>query len=88
VISAPGINRGLNAGPVQSRALPKAAAQFEAVLLETLIGGLQKTFSSLGGENDFGVSGTYDYFGTQALAAAWAQSGGIGLARMIRDKFK
>ena len=88
MVTAPGMNQILNAGSVETRALPKAAAQFEAVLLEILIGGLQKTFSSLGGEDDFGVSSTYDYFGTQALASAWAQSGGIGLARMIRDKFE
>ena len=88
MVTAPRLNQGLPTEAAPTRALPKVAAQFEAVLLETLIGGLQKTFSSLGSENDFGLSGTYDYFGTQALASAWAQAGGIGMARMIRDKFK
>ena len=69
-------------------ALKTVASQFEAVLLETLVGGLQKTFSSLGSRDDFGLSGTYDYLGTQALASAWAHTGGIGLGRMISDKFR
>jgi hypothetical protein len=33
------------------------------------------------------VSSTYDYLGTEALASAWAQAGGIGLARMISTKW-
>lgn len=88
MVTALGLNQSLNTGSVRPPSLQNVAAQFEAVLLETLIGGLQKTFSSLGSENDFGLSGTYDYFGTQALASAWAQAGGIGMARMIGDKFK
>ena len=66
--------------------LKTVVAQFEAVLLEMLVGGLQKTFSSLGDKNDLGVGSTYDYLGTQALASAWAQAGGIGLGRAISDK--
>ena len=87
MVIAAEFDRGQNPETGQQRDLKSVAAQFEAVLLETLVGGLQKSFSTLGSEKDFGVSSTYDYLGTQALASAWAEAGGMGLAKMISSKF-
>jgi len=87
VVTATRLDQGQQTESAQHRQLKSVAAQFEAVLLENLIGGLQKTFSSLGNDKDFGVSSTYDYLGREALASAWAQAGGIGLARMISTKW-
>ena len=82
------LNANTGSMGAHEKALKAVASQFEAVLLETLVGGLQKTFSALGKGGDLGLSGTYDYLGTQALASAWARAGGIGVGRMITDKFK
>jgi len=88
VVMAAGLDQAQARESVQHHSLQKVAAQFEAVLLETLVDGLQKTFSSFGGDQESGIRSTYDYLGTQAIASAWAQTGGIGLARMISDKFQ
>ncbi len=60
-----------------------AARQFEAVLLESFVQPLQETFSSLpGGEDGLSVGGYRD-MGTQAMASALAQAGGLHLAEMV-----
>jgi Rod binding domain-containing protein len=61
----------------------RAAHQFEAVLLNSLLGSLQHSFSSLGGKKTDSESTNYDYVGMQALAAALAAKGGIGIADRI-----
>ena len=60
----------------------KAARDFEAMLLTSLLDSLQKTFS---GPSEDGSAGASDYrlMGTQALASAVAARGGIGIARLI-----
>jgi len=70
-----------------NRSLRSVASQFEAVLLERLVKGLEKAFSSLPGGDALGDGGTYGDLGTQSLASAWAQEGGIGLGRLIAAKF-
>jgi Rod binding domain-containing protein len=59
-----------------------AARDFEAMLLTSLLDSLEKTFC---GASDAGFAGADDYrlMGTQALAAAVAAGGGIGIARLI-----
>jgi len=44
---------------------------------------MEKTFSTLPGKDDLSGADNYHYLGTQALSAALAQSGGIGLAAMM-----
>jgi len=61
----------------------RAAQQFEAVLLNSLLGSLQHSFSSLGGKKTDGESTNYDYVGMQALSSALAARGGIGIASRI-----
>jgi Rod binding domain-containing protein len=65
------------------RKLVHAAQQFEALLLNTLLGPLEKTFSSVPGQKDMPGGDSYAHLGTQALASGLAASGGLGIAQMI-----
>ncbi len=77
---APQATPSANAPP---KKLLHVAEQFETVLLNDLLGPLEKTFSSLPGEKDSPGSSDYSYLGTQALASALAASGGFGIAATI-----
>jgi Rod binding domain-containing protein len=75
------------AAPVASARQPAgkaehAARDFEAVMLAELLEPLEKSF---GGGLDNGTAGSADYgaMGTQALATAMAERGGIGIARLV-----
>ena len=70
------------ADPLQTKA-DKAGAQFEAILLNMVFGELQRTFSQLPGATRDAVSKSYDGFGTEALTAGLARSGGVGLGAFI-----
>lgn len=59
----------------------KAAQDFEALLLASLLSPLEKSFSSLSGQDSSGDE--YHYMGVQALAGALSQSGGIGVAALV-----
>jgi len=65
----------------------KAACDFEAVLLSSLLEKLQATFAGTR-EDDSSGSGNYAAMGTQALASAMAARGGIGMARMILQQWQ
>ena len=74
------------AAPVEdqhSRKIAKAAHDFEAVLLNTLLGPLEKTFASLPGKETDATSDNYQSLGIQALASGLAAKGGVGIAAMI-----
>ena len=62
--------------------IQKAARDFEAMLLTPVLDSLQKTFS---GDPEDATPGASDYrlMGTQALASAMAERGGIGIARLV-----
>ncbi len=73
------------ANPLAVKALgksEKAARDFEAVLLTPVLDALQKTFA---GDPEDKTPGASDYrmMGTQALAQAIADRGGIGIAKLI-----
>ena len=61
----------------------KAAQEFEAHLLASLLDSLEKTFSTVPGQSAVPGADDYNYLGTQALASALAASGGFGIAAMI-----
>jgi len=61
----------------------KAAQEFEAHLIGSLLESLEKTFATLPGESAMPGAGDYNYLGTQALAEALAGRGGFGIAAMI-----
>ena len=67
-------------GPGQARA-EKAAQDFEAVLLGSLLESLQKSFA--GDSEDRSSGDNYAVMRTQALASAMSAQGGLGIARMI-----
>ena len=83
------ITRPLTANPEPAaatehvRKIAKAANDFEAVLLNTLLGPLEKTFASLPGKETDAVSDDYHSLGMQALASSLAARGGVGIAAMI-----
>jgi Rod binding domain-containing protein len=71
--------------PAEVRKVVEAAHQFEAAMLESFLQPMEKAFSTLPGGNDengLGVSGFSD-MGTQAMASAISQAGGIGIADML-----
>jgi Rod binding domain-containing protein len=61
----------------------KAAREFEAQLIGTLLESLEKTFAALPGQENVAGQDDYNYLGTQALATALAAGGGFGIARLI-----
>ena len=65
----------------------KAAQDFEAVLLASLLENLQKTFAGTSEEGPAGSS-SYARMGTQALASAMSAHGGIGIARLILQQWR
>ncbi len=73
---------GHGGDPLQARA-DKAGAQFEGILLNMVFGELQRAFSQLPGTTRDAVSKSYDGFGTEALTAGLARSGGVGLGTFI-----
>ena|ERR1700676_3634391 len=60
-----------------------AARQFEAVLLNSLLGSLEHSFSALPGKKSDSIADSYHSMGMQALASTLAARGGLGIANMI-----
>jgi Rod binding domain-containing protein len=73
----------LNPKPSPSPKLVKAARQFEALLLETLVGPMERSFSTLPGESNQAGSDSYKSLGVQTLSEGLTASGGVGIAAMI-----
>jgi Rod binding domain-containing protein len=63
----------------------KAAREFEAQLIGTVLESLEKSFAALPGQGAIAGEDDYNYLGTQALASAIAAGGGFGLARLISE---
>jgi Rod binding domain-containing protein len=61
----------------------KAARDFEANLIGSLLESMEKTFATLPGESTLPGTDDYNYMGTQALAQGLADRGGFGIAAMI-----
>jgi Rod binding domain-containing protein len=61
----------------------KAAREFEAQLIGSVLESLEKTFATVPGEDGVAGEDDYNYLGTQALAAGLAAGGGFGIAHMI-----
>jgi len=63
----------------------KAAGEFEAELIGTVLQSLEKTFAAVPGEDAMAGEDDYNYLGTRALASAIAAGGGFGIARLISE---
>jgi Rod binding domain-containing protein len=61
----------------------KAAREFEAQLIGTILESLEKTFATIPGQSSVAGDDDYNYLGTQALSTALAAGGGFGIARLI-----
>ena len=75
-----------SAGPpseAYAKRVTHAARQFEAVLLNNLLGSLEHSFSALPGKQPDAIADDYHGMGMQALAATLAARGGVGIANMI-----
>jgi Rod binding domain-containing protein len=66
----------------------KAAREFEAQLIGTVLQSMEKTFASVPGQGPIAGEDNYNYMGTQALASAIVAGGGFGIARMIACYFE
>ena len=62
---------------------PKAAREFEAHLISSLLESIEKTFSALPREDKMPGADDYNYLGMQSLAEGLAARGGFGIADMI-----
>lgn len=77
---------GIRTQSIPSRAAihaAKAAQDFEASLLASLLESLEKSFVRLGQGDTVPGGDDYKYLGTQALAETIASKGGFGIASMI-----
>ena len=81
------ITRMPTAHPDGKMKAEKAAQDFEAVLLGSLLESLQKSFAGPSEDATVG-SDNYALMGTQALAGAMSAHGGIGIARMILHQWQ
>jgi Rod binding domain-containing protein len=61
----------------------KAAREFEAQLIGSLLQSMEKTFATLPGEKTLAGADDYNAIGTDALSQALAARGGFGIAAMI-----
>jgi Rod binding domain-containing protein len=61
----------------------KAAREFEASLISSLLESMEKTFATLPGDSTVPGADDYNHMGTQALAQGLAARGGFGIAAMI-----
>jgi hypothetical protein len=73
--------------PINNAAIPgrsvKAAREFEANLIASLLQSLESAFATLPGQDGLPGSDDYSYLGCQALSEGVAERGGFGIARMI-----
>lgn len=61
----------------------KAGAEFEGVLLNIVLGAVERSFSELPGTKVQQENQSYNGLGMQALTSGLARAGGIGLGKMI-----
>jgi hypothetical protein len=61
----------------------RAAQEFEAQLIGSLLDSLEKTFAAVPGMDPVAGADDYAFLGTQALSEALAARGGFGIAPII-----
>ncbi|HUO13790.1 MAG TPA: hypothetical protein VMX38_02295 [Verrucomicrobiae bacterium] len=69
--------------PAVSARGAKAAREFEAQLIGSLLESLEKTFATVPGDADDGTSDNFNYMGNHALAEVLAAHGGFGIADFV-----
>jgi Rod binding domain-containing protein len=84
--SSTGFSAATTLPPLATPALgkgAKAAREFEAQLIGSVLQSFEKTFAALPGQDAMAGEDDYNYLGTQALASAMATGGGFGIAKLI-----
>lgn len=81
--AAVAVSPGLAVVPPDGIRGAKAARDFEARLIGSLLESLEKTFGGLPGENRTPGADNYNYLVSEALAEGIADRGGFGIAAMI-----
>jgi len=71
------------AAPAPTPRTARAARDFEASLIASVLSSLEKTFAAVPGEDALPGADDYNYLGTQAVSQAIADRGGFGIAAMI-----
>jgi Rod binding domain-containing protein len=87
-LSSAGVSAAATLPPLATAAMgkgPKAAREFEAELIGTVLESLEKTFAALPGQDEIAGQDDFNYLGTQALASAIAAGGGFGIAKLITE---
>ncbi len=76
---------GLDPAAAKHAKLVDAAHQFEGMLLQEMLKGMQTGKDELGGEgeNEDNSGDTLRTFGTEAVAKAISMQGGLGIAKMV-----
>jgi len=77
------LTAGTSDAAIHARKVIHAAHEFEGVLLNTMLGPLERAFSSLPGKKPDSESDNYHSLGMQALSSALAAGGGMGIADLI-----
>ena len=72
--------------PVSRPRTERAAREFEANLLASVLDSMEKVFATVPGEDSLPGADNYNYIGTHALAEIMAAHGGFGIGRMIADQ--
>lgn len=80
--ASPSVSPGLTTPAALGRGA-KAAREFEAQLIGSLLESMEKTFAALPGEDSVTGADNYNYLATHTLAEALASRGGFGIAAMI-----
>jgi Rod binding domain-containing protein len=70
-------------GNTQHEKVRKAGAQFEAVLLNNVLGAVEQTFTRLPGSPERDSTEAYSGLAMQALTSKLAEGGGIGIGRLL-----
>lgn len=78
-------NADIRSGGTTKLQSAKAARDFEAGLVDSLLESLERSFIRLDREDTTPGADDYRYLGTQALAATIASKGGFGIASMILE---
>jgi Rod binding domain-containing protein len=82
--SGPGLTASSRLQSAVGRA-DRAARDFEATLIASLLESSEKSFSSLHGEDGSPGSDDYKYLGIKTLSESMADAGGFGVAAIIRQ---
>jgi len=90
--TAPPLAESLAGSPLESPVgskdrgkIGQSARQFEAQLLTSVLASLEKSFGAVPGSDESGVGAQYRSLATQSLASAWAEAGGVGIARILTN---